>query len=115
VYLAPEVLEGLYDRQSDIFSLGLIALELAANIELPSQGDSWQNLRHEIFDEIYFETLISERLKSLIFSMLRTNPYNRPTLEYIISESCMSVSIDYDLKKIFEGVLANKIDASPFN
>ena len=116
VYLAPELLDGICDRSSDIFSLGLIALELAANIELPSQGDSWQRLRHENFAEIIFENIISARLQNLIFGMLRTNPYQRLTLEFIISEACMSVPIDCDMKAIFEPVLQQKdFEKSPFD
>jgi serine/threonine protein kinase len=117
VYLAPEVLEGVCGRSSDIFSLGLITLELAANIELPSQGDSWQRLRHEHFGDIRFETMISSRLRSLIFGMLRTSPHRRPTVEFIISEACMSVPIDFDMKRVFEAiVLPGKLtEKSPFD
>lgn len=117
VYMAPEILEGLSERPSDIFSLGLILLELAANIILPSQGETWQKLRHEDFEEIQFEQSISIRLRSLIFQMLRTNPMERPPLEFIISESCMSVPIDFDMKQICDAILNDHAltDSSPFD
>ncbi|ORY84344.1 kinase-like domain-containing protein, partial [Protomyces lactucae-debilis] len=45
-YIAPEVLSsGIYDKPVDIFSLGLMIFEVAANIVLPDNGTSWQKLR----------------------------------------------------------------------
>jgi len=44
-YIGPEILMGLYDKHSDIFSLGLIMLEIAGNVELPDNGPTWQKLR----------------------------------------------------------------------
>ncbi|KAG4305684.1 hypothetical protein PORY_000594 [Pneumocystis oryctolagi] len=45
-YIAPEVLSSQqYDKPADIFSLGLVILEVAANIVLPQNGLSWQKLR----------------------------------------------------------------------
>lgn len=77
VYMAPEVLEGSFGFAADVFSLGLVALELAADIVLPGEGPSWTALR--IFDlhEIVFED-ISDNLISLIKDMLRPSPDQRP-------------------------------------
>lgn len=45
-YIAPEILSrNQYDKPADIFSLGLMMLEIAANIILPDNGISWQKLR----------------------------------------------------------------------
>jgi hypothetical protein len=66
-------------------SLGLIILELSANIELPSQGDSWRSLRTGVFDEIHFDSDISEDLIHLIFAMLHPDPYQRPSMHDIIN------------------------------
>ncbi|BFZ65134.1 mitosis inhibitor protein kinase swe1 [Saitoella coloradoensis] len=45
-YIAPEVLSyQQYDKPADVFSLGLIMLEIAANIVLPDNGLPWQKLR----------------------------------------------------------------------
>lgn len=44
-YIGPEILMGLYDKHSDIFSFGLIMLEIAGNVELPDNGPTWQKLR----------------------------------------------------------------------
>jgi serine/threonine protein kinase len=86
IYMAPEVLDGIFDKPADIFSLGLLLLELSANIELPTQGDSWQCLRSGIFDEITFED-ISDDMVSLIYSMLHPNPKERPIIADIIHEA----------------------------
>lgn len=45
-YIAPEILShNLYDKPADVFSLGLMMLEIAANIILPDNGIHWQKLR----------------------------------------------------------------------
>lgn len=44
-YIAPEVLSGRFDKPADVFSLGMIMLEIAGNIVLPDNGSSWQRLR----------------------------------------------------------------------
>lgn len=45
-YIAPEVLSlQQYDTPADIFSLGIMMLETAANIVLPDNGIHWQKLR----------------------------------------------------------------------
>ncbi|KAH3667240.1 hypothetical protein OGAPHI_002889 [Ogataea philodendri] len=45
-YIAPEVIsKHIYGKPADIFSCGLIMVEIAANIILPDNGTSWQKLR----------------------------------------------------------------------
>ena len=44
-YIAPEALSGRFDKPADLFSLGMIMLEIAGNIVLPDNGVSWQRLR----------------------------------------------------------------------
>lgn len=82
-YMAPEVLEGLYTKAADIFSLGLILLELAADIELPSNGDSWQNLRHGDFSELSLDDT-SDMLNQLIIEMTHPTPESRPSIEKVL-------------------------------
>ena len=45
-YLPPEALSGIFGKPSDVFSLGLMALEMASNTFLPNNGDDWTRLRH---------------------------------------------------------------------
>ena len=44
-YIGPEILRGQFDKPADIFALGMILLEIAANCVLPDNGTSWQRLR----------------------------------------------------------------------
>lgn len=44
-YLAAEVLRGIYTSAADIFSLGIMMVELASGKPLPSNGHTWHQLR----------------------------------------------------------------------
>ncbi|KAL6947279.1 hypothetical protein ACO0QE_002159 [Hanseniaspora vineae] len=45
-YIAPEIIsEGIYDFRADIFSLGLMIVEIACNVCLPDNGTAWHKLR----------------------------------------------------------------------
>jgi mitosis inhibitor protein kinase SWE1 len=59
-YLAPEALEGRYDKPGDIYALGSIMCEIAGNIYLPENGHSWQRLRSGDFSELPSLTWSSE-------------------------------------------------------
>ncbi|EHK25544.1 uncharacterized protein TRIVIDRAFT_72665 [Trichoderma virens Gv29-8] len=51
-YMAPEMLEGKADQSADIFSLGLMTLETAANVMLPDNGPTWVALRSGDLSEV---------------------------------------------------------------
>ncbi|KAG9291063.1 hypothetical protein G9A89_012935 [Geosiphon pyriformis] len=82
-YIAREVLNGYYEKSVDVFSLGLIILEIAANIVLPDNGPEWQKLRAGDLSDCRFGS-ISEVLIKFIQQMLNPNPLNRPTVETIL-------------------------------
>lgn len=44
-YLAPELMKLQFGSSADIFSLGMTILELATDLDLPKQGEMWQQLR----------------------------------------------------------------------
>lgn len=48
-YMAPEVLRNVCTKASDVYSLGLVYLEIIAGIILPKSGDSWMRLRKNDF------------------------------------------------------------------
>ena len=59
-YIGPEVLAGRFDKPADIFSLGMIMLEIAGNIVLPDNGLSWQRLRSGDLSDLPSLTFSSE-------------------------------------------------------
>jgi len=44
-YLSAEALNGEFDKPADVFAVGLIVLEIAANVYLPDNGPTWMALR----------------------------------------------------------------------
>ncbi|KAI1762864.1 kinase-like protein [Hypoxylon sp. FL1150] len=51
-YLAPEALRSDIGQPADIFALGLIIMEIAANVKLPENGATWSALREGDFSDI---------------------------------------------------------------
>ncbi|BGP16791.1 hypothetical protein JCM10213_002185 [Rhodosporidiobolus nylandii] len=72
-YIAPEILGGRYGKEADVFSLGLIILEAAANVVLPDNGPAWQKLRSNDFSDVDLSRL-SPMLQSILEGMLKQSP-----------------------------------------
>ncbi|KHN96607.1 Protein kinase-like domain protein [Metarhizium album ARSEF 1941] len=51
-YMAPEMLKGKAGKSADVFSLGLMTLEAAANVVLPENGPTWVALRSGDLSEV---------------------------------------------------------------
>jgi len=51
-YIAPEVLNGRFDKPADVFAVGLITLEIGGNFFLPDNGEIWHRLRSGNLSEI---------------------------------------------------------------
>ncbi|KAI1751761.1 hypothetical protein F4782DRAFT_531270 [Xylaria castorea] len=62
-YLAPEALRSEIDTPVDIFSLGLMMLEIAANVKLPENGATWTALREDDFTEIPILTQVGDAVQ----------------------------------------------------
>lgn len=62
-YLAPEALRSEIDKPVDIFSFGLIMLEIAANVKLPENGATWTALREDDFSEIPVLTQVGNAIQ----------------------------------------------------
>lgn len=51
-YMAPEALDGKAGMPADVYSLGLIMIEIAANVALPDNGPTWSRLRSGNFEDV---------------------------------------------------------------
>lgn len=65
-YIAPELLQGVFTKAADIFSLGITILELACTLELPKNGHLWQELRNGVFPE---EFIGGKKVKLVSFGL----------------------------------------------
>ncbi|KAI9502007.1 kinase-like domain-containing protein [Coemansia spiralis] len=87
-YMAPEVLRGVYTKAADVFSLGMMMLEITADIVLPDNGVEWHKLREGCFDDQNFVDLpYSQDLLETIKQMLHPDLDQRPSLGQILSLS----------------------------
>ncbi|KAI9101982.1 kinase-like domain-containing protein [Phlyctochytrium arcticum] len=85
-YIAPEILrDSMFGKPADVFSLGLIILEVTANVILPENGPYWHKLREGDLSEINFGETTSPALLDLIRSMLDPKPTRRPTVDAILT------------------------------
>ncbi|KAJ3154557.1 hypothetical protein HK101_001613 [Irineochytrium annulatum] len=82
-YIAPEILESKYGKACDIFSLGLIILEMAANIVLPENGPHWHKLRDHNFSECSFAAC-TPPLIDIMKHLLNPEPTKRPLAKQIL-------------------------------
>ncbi|EIW72215.1 hypothetical protein TREMEDRAFT_66766 [Tremella mesenterica DSM 1558] len=84
VYMAPEMLRGVFEMAADIFSFGLIVLEVSTNICVPDGGLSWQAIRSDDFSVVDLSPL-SPALTDLITQCMRSHPSLRPTSHHLVS------------------------------
>ncbi|KAK8854579.1 hypothetical protein IAR55_003318 [Kwoniella newhampshirensis] len=102
-YLCPEALgDEEVGKGADVFSLGIMILEAALNVVLPSNGDGWVKLRNDDFSDLvehYYPRqislrrgleqsqgdssapILSDEILSVIKAMMRSVPEERWSLE----------------------------------
>ncbi|WWC91977.1 uncharacterized protein L201_006930 [Kwoniella dendrophila CBS 6074] len=83
VYMPPEMLRGIFVMAADIFSFGLVVLEVSTNICVPDGGLPWQSLRSDDFSVVDLSYL-SPALCDLITNCMKSDPDQRPTIKNII-------------------------------
>ncbi|CAJ0579671.1 unnamed protein product, partial [Mesorhabditis spiculigera] len=81
-YLAPEILNGPLTKAADIFSFGITVLEVATDLSLPSNGESWHQLRTGQIPDRFWQK-VDPKQRALLGSMLDVDPLRRPTIETI--------------------------------
>jgi len=83
VYMPPEMLQGVFVMAADIFSFGLVILEVSTNICVPDGGAPWQALRDNDFSVVDLSPL-SPALTDLIVSCMAAEPSCRPEIKGIV-------------------------------
>ncbi|XP_068100198.1 membrane-associated tyrosine- and threonine-specific cdc2-inhibitory kinase isoform X2 [Hyperolius riggenbachi] len=83
-YMAPELLDGVFTKAADVFSLGMTLLEVACNMELPRGGESWQQLRKGHLPTEFTSQLPTDFLK-VLGAMLEPDYRCRATVDWLFS------------------------------
>ena len=97
IYISPELFYkdiGIINHKIDIFSLGLSILEILTDIELPKNGNVWQEIRnHELpkylLDKIPLIDQDKEnrnKIIELIMEMTQINSSLRPELDILLND-----------------------------
>ena len=86
-YLAFEVLSGVISTSADVFSLGLAALELVSDFDMPVTGDLWTNIRQLNLPVEIISVLTDRTLKQLLFRMIQQDYTQRPTTKDLLENS----------------------------
>lgn len=103
-YMAPEILNGQYGREADIFSFGMIMLECAGNIVVPSmsvnvflssveslllifspysfRGEPWTRLRQNDLSDVDL-TGLTPTLVDIITRLMDSQPSRRPLIDQV--------------------------------
>ncbi|KAI9478656.1 MAG: kinase-like domain-containing protein [Benjaminiella poitrasii] len=109
-YMAPDLLRENFDKPADIFSLGLILLELATGIVLPDTDETWELLRIGDFSK-YNRVLsrVSLEMSEMIEWLLTTESEERPTVQDILNHPSF-VEVDKRQRRNKSHVLAPYLD-----
>ncbi|CAI9603326.1 unnamed protein product [Staurois parvus] len=83
-YMSPELLDGVFTKAADVFSLGMSLLEVACNMELPKGGESWQQLRRGHLPTEFTLQLPQDFLK-VLGGMLEPDYRCRATVDWLLS------------------------------
>ncbi|CDZ98299.1 myt1 kinase [Phaffia rhodozyma] len=82
-YMALETMNGEFGKPADIFSFGLMLLEIATNIIVPANDEPWHALRSDDFSDVDL-TPLSPALVDVITLCMRANPGERPGIADLV-------------------------------
>ncbi|KAK6750272.1 hypothetical protein RB195_002326 [Necator americanus] len=88
-YLAPEVLNASPTKAADVFSIGITILEVTTDLDLPSRGDTWHQIRSGDIPDRFFMG-VSKDLTRLIKWLMSPDPAARPTTSQALSDSAIA-------------------------
>uniref|UniRef100_A0A5S6R209 non-specific serine/threonine protein kinase n=1 Tax=Trichuris muris TaxID=70415 RepID=A0A5S6R209_TRIMR len=83
-YLANEALQGKIGKFCDIFSVGVTLLEMCCNVDLPSQGETWQSLRQGSAPLELIDSNVPLEFHQLIRQMLNPSYMERPSVDDLL-------------------------------
>lgn len=113
-YMAPEVLQGVYGPAADVFSLGMVILETASNIIVPSMGEPWHKLREDDFSGVDLGS-ISDALVSLIRAMMGSAWEARPKMESVCAHPVVRRAREVMARRALSGSAETGMQASPLS
>ncbi|CAE6462565.1 unnamed protein product [Rhizoctonia solani] len=88
-YMAPEILQGVYGFEADVFSLGMTLLECAGNIIVPAMGEPWHKLRSDDLSDVELDGF-SPEIVDFIATMMRRDASRRPTMTDACAHGCIA-------------------------
>ena len=91
-YLAPETMRSQFTKACDVFSLGVTLLELATDLDLPKNGQLWQELRNKGPDPRVTKHLTPE-LRRVIQLMMTQDPQRRPGVKQLLELPSVKLAV----------------------
>lgn len=92
LYLAPELLQNTCSSASDVYSMGLILLEILFEVKMPLKSIQWTKVSVERKKEIIKRSEIPQKIYNLIKTMIHKDPAKRPCAEIVFKEMKSSLS-----------------------
>jgi len=87
IYRAPEIEYGIYDSKIDIYSLGIIALELFYNFKTNSEKIALvTKMKFDKFDIKNFEKISNKFIKEILSNLLNKEPTKRYDLDLVVEK-----------------------------
>ena len=91
IYMPPEILQNIYGKHCDVFSFGLMLVEIISNCSLPDQGDVWTKLRQGNFDDVPQVRVEFSSLSNIIYSdLLQPDFRRRSTINELLLHSVLA-------------------------